>query len=122
MSINVAKEHLSNDPELFDKVKYQQTSIEELLKEEKYHNHFDFATSMEVIEHVMNPEEFVKNINRSVKPGGLIFMSTIARTLQSWALTIKLAEDITGMVPKGTHDWDKFLNPEEVHEMLTDAG
>jgi 2-polyprenyl-6-hydroxyphenyl methylase/3-demethylubiquinone-9 3-methyltransferase len=99
-----------------------QVTIEDLIKEEEYINHFDFAASMEVIEHVQNPEKFVMDMTRSVKPGGLIFLSTIARTMEAWLLTVKVAEDVVGVVPQGTHDWDKFINPDELNEMVTNAG
>jgi ubiquinone biosynthesis O-methyltransferase len=77
---------------------------------------------MEVIEHVQNQKAFVNNIAKTVKPDGLIFLSTIARSTEAWLLTIKLCEDAFGMIPQGTHNWDKFLNPEELHEMVEESG
>jgi ubiquinone biosynthesis O-methyltransferase len=121
-SIKVAKNHLCNDLELVERVNYKQATIEELVKQEKYQNRFDFAASMEVVEHVNNQKDFVKNIVKAVKPDGLIFMSTISRTLEAWLLTIKMSEDVLGIIPQGTHDWDKYLNPEELHEMLESSG
>ncbi|CAI2378023.1 unnamed protein product [Moneuplotes crassus] len=122
MSIKVAKEHLCNDLELVEKVKYKQTTIEELVEDEEHQNKYDFAASMEVIEHVNNQAEFVKNIAKAVKPNGLIFLSTLAKTTESWLLSIKLAEDLLGFVPRGTHNWDKYVNPEVLHEMVENAG
>ena len=122
MSINVAKEHLCNDTELFERIDYRQVTIEKLIEDEKFINYFDFAASVEVIEHVKNPEIFVRDIVKSVKPGGFIFISTLARTIESWLLTVKAAEDFLGLVPQGTHDWEKFINADELHEMLTNSG
>ena len=77
---------------------------------------------MEVIEHVNNPGDFIQNISKAVKPNGLIFLSTLAKTTESWILSIKLAEEVLGFVPKGTHDWNKFINPDDLHVMVEEAG
>ena len=77
---------------------------------------------MEVIEHVNNPEIFIKNITQTIKPDGLLFLSTLAKTMESWLLSVKLAEDVLGFVPQGTHDWNKFINPDDLYEMVEEAG
>lgn len=123
-SVKIAREHLCHDLELLERVSYKQTTIEELVGDEKgeYKNHFDFAVSMEVIEHVNNPEVFVRNIVKAIKPDGLLFMSTIAKTFESWALTVRLSEDVLGLVPQGTHEWEKFIDPEKLQEIIEDCG
>ena len=83
---------------------------------------FDFATSMEVIEHVDNQSLFVENIVKRIRPGGLLFMSTMAKTFESYVISKVMAEDILGMIPQGTHDWNKFIDPEELQGIIEDTG
>ncbi len=78
---------------------------------------FDMVLSMEVVEHVADVKAFVAACASLVKPGGLLVMATLNRTLKSFALAIVGAEYILGWLPKGTHSWDKFVTPKE----LTDA-
>ena len=75
---------------------------------------FDVILNMEVIEHVADPEAFVKTCSALLKPNGLIFIATINRTLKSFGLAIIGAEYILGWLPKGTHQWEKFIAPEEL--------
>lgn len=82
---------------------------------------FDLVTSMEVIEHVTDPAAFVAGLAARLKPDGLLILSTPNRTAASKLLLVEAAERL-GQVPRGTHDWDKFLTPEEVAALLTDAG
>jgi 2-polyprenyl-6-hydroxyphenyl methylase / 3-demethylubiquinone-9 3-methyltransferase len=82
---------------------------------------FDLVTSMEVIEHVTDPAGFVAALAGALAEGGLMVLSTPNRTLASHLAMITLAEG-TGAIPKGTHDWNKFLRPEELEELLVDAG
>lgn len=69
---------------------------------------------MEVVEHVNNPYEFLANCMKHVKPGGWLIGSTIARTWTSYLTTKLIAEDILRIVPRGTHDWGKYLNADEL--------
>jgi polyprenyldihydroxybenzoate methyltransferase/3-demethylubiquinol 3-O-methyltransferase len=69
---------------------------------------------MEVVEHVPNPMLFLQQCMAHVKPGGWLVGSTIARTWTSWFTTKLVAEDILNIVPRGTHDWDKYVNAEEL--------
>jgi 2-polyprenyl-6-hydroxyphenyl methylase/3-demethylubiquinone-9 3-methyltransferase len=82
---------------------------------------FDLVTSMEVIEHVSDPAAFVRGLAGALAEGGLMVLSTPNRTPLSRLAMITLAEG-TGAIPKGTHDWSRFLKPEELEALLTDAG
>lgn len=82
---------------------------------------FDLVTSMEVIEHVTDPAAFVAALADALDAGGLMVLSTPNRTLASRIAMITLAEG-TGAIPEGTHDWRKFLRPEELEELLAGAG
>ncbi len=82
---------------------------------------FDVVTSMEVIEHVTDPAAFVAELAARLKPEGLMILSTPNRTAASKLFLVEAAERL-GQVPRGTHDWDKFLTPEELMPLLADAG
>ncbi|MEO7654097.1 MAG: bifunctional 2-polyprenyl-6-hydroxyphenol methylase/3-demethylubiquinol 3-O-methyltransferase UbiG [Sphingomicrobium sp.] len=82
---------------------------------------FDLVTSLEVVEHVANPRSFVKALAARLAPGGLLIFSTPNRTAWSKLLTITLAEGF-GRVPRGTHDFGKFITPEELCAMVREAG
>lgn len=82
---------------------------------------FDLVTSMEVIEHVTDPALFVRELARMLRPDGLMILSTPNRTAASRLAMITLGEGM-GMIPKGTHDWHKFLTPQELTALLHDAG
>ena len=83
---------------------------------------FDVVLAMEVLEHVPDPAAFLRAACAAVKPGGLLFAATINRTLRSFALAIVGAEYVLGWLPKGTHDWDRFITPDELKRMLRDGG
>ena len=82
---------------------------------------FDLVTAMEVVEHVANPGAFVRSLAERVALGGLLILSTPNRTGLSKLLTITLAEGF-GRIPRGTHDYDKFLGPDALGMLLKDAG
>ena len=82
---------------------------------------FDLVTSLEVIEHVSNPPAFVRGLAAALAPGGLLVMSTPNRTPLSRLALIGLGETVGG-IPRGTHDWDKFLTPAELTALLAEAG
>ena len=82
---------------------------------------FDVVTCMEVIEHVMDPPAFVAELVRHLRPDGLLLLSTPNRTASSRLFLVEAAERL-GQVPRGTHDWNKFLTPEELTTLLADAG
>lgn len=82
---------------------------------------FDLVTSMEVIEHVTNPAAFVAGLANALAPGGLLILSTPNRTALSRLAMITFGEG-TGAIPKGTHDWNQFLAPDELIALLEGAG
>jgi 2-polyprenyl-6-hydroxyphenyl methylase / 3-demethylubiquinone-9 3-methyltransferase len=82
---------------------------------------FDLITAMEVIEHVTDPASFVAALAARLASGGLMILSTPNRTALSRLGLITIGEGL-GQIPKGTHDWDKFLTPEELTALLADAG
>jgi 2-polyprenyl-6-hydroxyphenyl methylase/3-demethylubiquinone-9 3-methyltransferase len=81
---------------------------------------FDLITCMEVIEHVIDPALFVRGLTDRLAPGGLLLLSTPNRTSKSRLMMITIGEGL-GQIPKGTHDWTKFLTPEELATLLTEA-
>ena len=83
---------------------------------------FDVVCAMEVVEHVRNPGAFVATAASLVKPGGLFFVSTLNRTLTSFALAIVGAEYVLRWVPPGTHQWEKFIKPRELQKSIEAAG
>lgn len=82
---------------------------------------FDLVTSMEVIEHVADKPAFAAALAACLAPGGLMVLSTPNRTAQSRLLLVEGAERL-GMVPRGTHHWDQFVAPDELRELLAEAG
>jgi 2-polyprenyl-6-hydroxyphenyl methylase/3-demethylubiquinone-9 3-methyltransferase len=100
-------------------VEYRPMTVEELVAEG---NTFDCVTSLEVIEHVPDPAAFIKECARLVRPGGLMILSTINRTLKAYALAIIGAEYVLGWLPRGTHDWHRFITPEELSGFVRAAG
>ena len=83
---------------------------------------FDIVLALEIVEHVADVPLFLKSCGRLVKPGGLLFLSTLNRTAKAWALAIAGGEYILRWLPRGTHDWKKFLKPSEVVNGLSAGG
>jgi 2-polyprenyl-6-hydroxyphenyl methylase/3-demethylubiquinone-9 3-methyltransferase len=82
---------------------------------------FDLITSLEVIEHVDDPATFVRGLANALKPGGLLVLSTPNRTPVSRVAMITLGEGL-GVIPRGTHDWSRFLTPDELRAHIEAAG
>jgi 2-polyprenyl-6-hydroxyphenyl methylase/3-demethylubiquinone-9 3-methyltransferase len=82
---------------------------------------FDLVTCLEVIEHVASPAAFVRGLAGAVAPGGLLVISTPNRTAVS-RLALVGAAEATGLIPRGTHDWDRFLTPSELTVLLESEG
>lgn len=100
-------------------IDYRATTSEALAAEGKT---FDMVLNMEVVEHVDNVPLYMKSCADLVKPGGLMLTATLNRTARAWALAIVGAERILRWLPKGTHDWNKFLTPDEIKTLLTRNG
>lgn len=83
---------------------------------------FDIVLALEIVEHVADVDLFLHSISRLAKPGGLVFLSTLNRTAKAWALAIAGAEYVMRWLPRGTHDWRKFLKPSELVRGLRQAG
>lgn len=100
-------------------IDYRCTSAEALAEAGEQ---FDVVLALEVVEHVADLEGFLLACGRMVKPGGLLIAATLNRTPKSFALGIVAAEYILNWVPRGTHDWKKFLKPHELAAGLRRAG
>ena len=83
---------------------------------------FDIVLAMEVVEHVADVQAFVTACCEAVKPGGLLVMATLNRTLRSYALAIVGAEYVLRWLPRGTHDWEKFVTPDELADAIEGGG
>lgn len=118
-SIAVATKHASLDPDLHS-LSYLCTTAEALAQESPAS--FDIITCLEVIEHVSDIPALLDACKALIKPGGSIFISTINRTFVSRALAVFAAENILRIVPQGTHDWNKFVTPDETRNYLSRAG
>eukprot|EP00462_Mataza_sp_D1_P020523 CAMPEP_0175129746 /NCGR_PEP_ID=MMETSP0087-20121206/5637_1 /TAXON_ID=136419 /ORGANISM="Unknown Unknown, Strain D1" /LENGTH=271 /DNA_ID=CAMNT_0016411917 /DNA_START=109 /DNA_END=924 /DNA_ORIENTATION=- len=79
---------------------------------------FDCVCALEVVEHVKDPAAFVQLVVSLVKPGGCVFLSTMSRSAQALLQTIVVAEYLLGWVPPGTHDFNKYLHPEELRDLV----
>ena len=100
--------------------KYQKISAEQLAAEQP--ESFDHVTCMEMLEHVPDPGAIIKACSQLVKPGGMVFFSTLNRVPKAWMLAIVAAEHLLKMVPKGTHDYKTFIKPSELSQSARDAG
>ncbi|KAI4240109.1 MAG: hypothetical protein L6R40_005348 [Gallowayella cf. fulva] len=114
--IEVAKLHARKDPllQVPGRLEYLNKSIEDLNIPQEPKDQYDVVSLFEVIEHITTPAPFLKSCLPFVKPGGWLVLSTIARTWISWLTTKVVAEDIAGLVPRGTHDWSKYINESEL--------
>jgi 2-polyprenyl-6-hydroxyphenyl methylase/3-demethylubiquinone-9 3-methyltransferase len=83
---------------------------------------FDVVLNMEVVEHVADPAAYLRACQQLLKPGGLMVCSTINRNPKSYAMAIIGAEHVMRWLPKGTHDWKKFITPDELFDLIRGAG
>jgi polyprenyldihydroxybenzoate methyltransferase / 3-demethylubiquinol 3-O-methyltransferase len=117
----VARAHARKDPALASKLTYKQSAIEDLPIPEA-NGGYDVVSLFEVIEHIDAPSRFLDKVRPFVRPGGWLVMSTIARTWMSWFTTNLMAEDVLRIVPRGTHDWKKYINEDELRRYFVDKG
>ncbi|MBI3778096.1 MAG: bifunctional 2-polyprenyl-6-hydroxyphenol methylase/3-demethylubiquinol 3-O-methyltransferase UbiG [Gammaproteobacteria bacterium] len=113
----VAKLHLK---ESGLKVDYRHVSAEDLARERP--GSFDVVTCMEMLEHVPEPSSTIAACAKLVKPGGQVFFSTINRNPKSWLFAIVGAEYVLNLLPKGTHEYMKFIKPSELEGWARHAG
>lgn len=112
---SVAQAHRRTDPGLVKKLEYRNSTLEEFAEQPNVKpESFDYITLMEVLEHAPNPYSLLNTALPLLKPGGYLLMSTISRRASSYITTKLIAEDILGIVPRGTHDWGKYILPEEL--------
>lgn len=100
-------------------IDYRHTYAEDLIVDGEV---FDVVLNLEVIEHVAVPQDFLFACEQLLKPGGLMLCSTINRNPKSYAVAILGAEVIMRWLPKGTHEWHKFITPDELVKMISSAG
>ena len=101
-------------------VEYREVSVESLAASEPAS--FDVITCMEMLEHVPDPFSIVVACATLVKPGGHVFFSTLNRNPKSYLFAVIGAEYLLGLLPKGTHDYDKFITPAELSQFVRNAG
>ena len=85
-------------------------------------NAFDCITCMEMLEHVQEPQRIIQHCARLLKEGGYLFLSTLNRTVKAYATAIVGAEYLLGLLPRQTHDFDKFIKPSELAQMIRASG
>lgn len=116
-NIKIARVHAELDPAT-STIEYLCATAEKLVDEQRQ---FDAVISLEVIEHVANPDEFCKSLGALTVANGATVISTVNRTLRGYATNIIAAEYILHWLPKGTHEWAKFVTPEELVLILKQA-
>ena len=115
-NVAIAREHASAQGLEID---YRATTAESLLAAGET---FDAVLALEVVEHVPDVGAFIRTCAGLVRPGGIVVLSTLNRTAKSYALAIVAAEYVLGWLPRGTHQWDRFVTPDELAAHLAAAG
>ncbi len=115
-NIAVARIHAAQSALSID---YRHTTAEALAEAGE---RFDVVLNMEVVEHVADPQGFLTACHDLLKPGGLMVCSTLNRNVKSYLMAIVGAEQVMRWLPRGTHEWAKFLTPDELYELLRRAG
>ncbi len=117
LSLKVARLHLHESKLDID---YQLSTVEDFA--DRHEAQFDIVTCLEMLEHVPDPASIITSAMRLLKPGGIMFLSTINRNPKSFALAILGAEYILGVLPRGTHEYRKFIKPSEIAAQLRKLG
>jgi 2-polyprenyl-6-hydroxyphenyl methylase/3-demethylubiquinone-9 3-methyltransferase len=116
-ALQVAKLHLLESSRQVD---YRKVAVEALAEEKPAH--YDVVTCMEMLEHVPDPASVIAACAKLVKPGGWVFFSTLNRNPKSYLFAIIGAEYVLNLLPKGTHDYAKFIKPSELAQSCRNAG
>ena len=116
-ALQVAKLHLLESGKQVD---YRKIAVEDLAEEKS--GFFDVVTCMEMLEHVPDPASTVRACTQLVKPGGHVFFSTINRNPKSYLFAVIGAEYLLNLLPRGTHDYAKFIKPSELAQFCRNAG
>ena len=115
-NIPVARVHAEQSGLAID---YRHTTAEDLAEAGE---RFDVVLNMEVVEHVADPQAYLTACQLLLKPGGMMICSTLNRNAKSFAMAIVGAEWVMRWLPKGTHDWKKFITPDELYDLIRKAG
>ena len=123
-SVGAAAAHAAADPAVAARVEYRRASAEELAADPSTAGAFDVVIASEVIEHARDPGALLATLARLAAPGprGRVVVTTLNRTPAAWAVAVAGAEYVARLVPPGTHDWAKFITPQELAMMAADAG
>ncbi len=116
-ALQVAKLHLLESGQQVD---YRKIAVEGLAAEQP--GHYDIVTCMELLEHVPDPASTVRACAQLVKPGGHVFFSTLNRNPKSYLFAVIGAEYLLNLLPRGTHDYAKFIKPSELAQFCRNAG
>lgn len=116
-NVEAARAHAAGQDDLA--LDYRIATVEDLADEGAA---YDAVVCLEVVEHVPDVGQFLKTCAGLVRPGGALVLSTINRNLKSYALAIVAAEYVFGWLPRGTHQWERFVTPDELARHLADAG
>jgi 2-polyprenyl-6-hydroxyphenyl methylase/3-demethylubiquinone-9 3-methyltransferase len=103
-------------------VDYQKITVEELARDPQHAGQYDVVTCLEMLEHVPDPGSVIRACASLLKPGGHLFVSTINRNPKSFLFAIIGAEYVLSLLPKGTHEWKKFIRPSEMSDHLRNVG
>lgn len=116
-AISIAREHADTNGTM---INYIHSTVEDLVDTDN--KQYDIVTCMEMLEHVPDPDSIISSIAKLTKTGGIFFASTLNRNIRSYLLSIVAAEKIFNIVPKGTHEYAKFIKPYELVKSAENHG
>ncbi|XP_050403439.1 ubiquinone biosynthesis O-methyltransferase, mitochondrial [Patella vulgata] len=119
-NIKTAQAHVIRNEHVASNIKYICATVEDLIESEE--RSFDCVIASEVVEHVLDTSMFIKACCKLVKPGGSMFLTTLNRTNLSYVLGVVAAERLLRLVEPGTHDWNKFISPQDLQYLLDQNG